>query len=113
MWWSRPCITRVASFSVDGIELPSYCIGLLDDKCSHLASSYINDKLFEVYKKLGSSLEDLIVSIDPAQFGIIVYDNQKTYWELYVYNKPRLEVYLVEIKCKEWCEMPVQLIKEM
>jgi len=113
MWRSRPCITRVVWFTVDGIELPGYCVGLLDDKCSHLASSYATDKLLEVYKKLGSSLEDLIVSIDPTPFGIIVYDKQKTYWELYVYNKPHLEVYLIEIKVAEWCEMPVQLIKEM
>ena len=111
---ARPCITRIASFSVD-IELPDYCVGLLDDKCSSMASSYIFDKLVEIYKKLGSSLDDLMVSIDQSWIGIIVYDNnlKKTYWELYVYNKPRLEVYLVEIKCKEWCEMPVQLIKEM
>jgi len=111
---ARSCITRITSFSVD-IELPGYCVGLLDDKCSKIASSYITDKLIQLYKKLGSSIDDLMISIEPSYMGIIVYDNywKKTYWELYVYNKPKLEVYVVEIKCKEFCEVPIQLIKEM
>jgi len=111
---ARPCITRIAGFSVD-IELPNYCAGLLDDKCSKMASSYVTDKLIETYKKLGSSIDDLMISIEPSYIGIVVYDNtwKKTYWELYVYNKPHLEVYVVEIKCKLWCEVPIQLIKEM
>jgi hypothetical protein len=90
-------------------------MSLLDDKCSKIASSYITGKLIETYKRLGSSLDDLMISIEPSFIGLIVYDNtlKKTYWELYVYNKPRLEVYVVEIKTAEWCVVPVQLIKEM
>jgi hypothetical protein len=113
MSWSRPCISQIAGFTVDHIELPGYCVGLLDDKCSKIASSYVHDKLIEAYKKLHANLDELMISIEPAPFGIIVYSTDKTYFEIYVYNKPRLEVYVVEIKCKEFCEMPIQLIKEV
>ena len=113
MSWNRPCISQIASFAVDSIELPGYCVSLLDDKCSKIASSYVHDRLIEAYKKLHANLDELMISIDPAPFGIIVYSTSKMYWELYVYNKPHLEVYVVEIKCKLWCEVPIQLIKEM
>jgi len=108
---ARPCISRIAKFSVD-VELPGFCVGLLDDKCSKIASSHVTNELVRIYEKLGSSLENLAVSIEPSYIGIIVYDNfwKKTYWELYVYNKTRLEVYVVEFKVSEWCEVPIQFI---
>jgi len=111
---ARPCITRITKFSTN-VELPGFCAGLLDDKCSKIASSHVTKQLVKIYEKLGSSLEDLTVSIDTSWIGIIVYDKywMKTYWELYVYNKPKLEVYVVEIKVDDWCKVPIQFLTEM
>ncbi len=93
---------RIVSDTVENFELNGYCASkpLLDDACSLRVSMRLAHVISTIYtERLGVESSKLELYQFDFPIGLITYDGEKVFFELYAYDRElkTLYVYVIEL----------------
>jgi hypothetical protein len=93
---------RIVQETVENIEINGYCASmvLLDDACSLLVSMKLAHVIATIYtEKLGVDATRLKLYKFDFPVGLILYDGDRVFFELYAYDRElkTLYVYVIEL----------------
>ena len=97
---------RIVSDTVENFELNGYCASmvLLDDACSLRVAERVNEVVRKLYEDtLNVDTKQLRMYMYGFPMGLISYDGEKVYFEIYAYDRESktLYVYIIELSVSD------------